>query len=221
MPLPLQATLLRVLQERRITRLGGTGEVACDVRVMAASNRDLPQLVAEGGFRDDLYYRINVVPVTLPPLRDRREDIPLLAAAFLTRFTTQHRIAVAGPLPPAVLRLLMEHRWPGNVRELANVVERLVLLAEDGRVRSEDLPEEIRSPAAAGAGAPFRLPGSGIEWDAMERSLLEQALAQAGGNRAAASRLLGLSYKQLLYRLAKHVIAVGEEPDDGAPGLPK
>jgi two-component system NtrC family response regulator len=221
MPLPLQATLLRVLQERRFTRLGGSGEVASDVRVMAASNRDLPELVAGGAFRDDLYYRINVVPVTLPPLRERREDIPLLAAAFLTRFTAQHRVAVAGPLPPAVLRLLMEHRWPGNVRELANVIERLVLLAEDGRLRREDLPEEIRSPAASGASGPFRLPGSGIEWDAMEKSLLEQALAQAGGNRAAASRLLGLSYKQLLYRLAKHGIAAVEEPADEPPGLLK
>jgi transcriptional regulator of acetoin/glycerol metabolism len=124
-------------------------------------------------------------------------------------------------LPSAVLRLLIEHRWPGNVRELANVVERLVLLAEDGRVRSEDLPEEIREPAAAGSGGPFRLPGGGLDWEAMERSLLEQALARAGGNRAAASRLLGLSYKQLLYRLAKHGLAVGEEPADGAPGLPK
>jgi DNA-binding NtrC family response regulator len=188
---------------------------------MAASNRDLPQLVAEGSFRDDLYYRINVVPVTLPPLRERREDVPLLAATFLARFTAQHRVAVAGPLPPAVLRLLIDHHWPGNVRELANVVERLVLLAEDGRVRSEDLPEEIRAPVAAGAGGPFRLPGSGLDWEAMERSLLEQALARAGGNRAAASRLLGLSYKQFLYRLDKHgITAVEERADDGLV-LPK
>jgi len=221
MPLPLQATLLRVLQERRFTRLGGTGEVECDVRVMAASNRDLPRLVAEGSFRDDLYYRINVVPVTLPPLRERREDIPVLAATFLTRFAAQHRVAVAGPLPPAVLRLLIEHHWPGNVRELANVVERLVLLAEDSRVRSEDLPEEIREPVAAGSGGPFRLPGGGLDWEAMERSLLDQALAHAGGNRAAASRLLGLSYKQFLYRLDKHGIAATEERPDEDRTLPK
>ena len=220
MPLPLQATLLRVLQERRFTRLGGTGEVACDVRVMAASNRDLPSLVAEGTFRDDLFYRINVVPVTLPPLRDRREDIPALAAAFQARCACQHRVEV-GPLPPAVLRLLIGHHWPGNVRELANVIERLVLLAEDGQVRAEDLPEEIRQPrSSAGAGL-VRLPEGGLDWGAMERGLLEQALERAGGNRTAASRLLGLSYKQFLYRLAKHGIPTDEDPQHDQGSIPR
>ena len=210
MPLALQATLLRVLQERTVTRVGGSGETEVDVRVVAASNRDLPALVAEGAFREDLYYRLNVVPIELPPLRDRRDDIPRLAKAFLERACARHGREV-GPLPPAVVRLLLEHGWPGNVRELANAVERLVLLAEDGRPSVDDLPPAIRSQAPGGAGDPFRLPAEGLDWEAMEGSLLRQALERAGGNRAAAARLLGLGYKAFLYRLDKH--GLGGEPE--------
>jgi len=211
MPLPLQATLLRVLQERRITRLGGSGETEVDVRVVAASNRDLPQLVRDGEFREDLYYRLNVVPIELPPLRDRRDDVPLLARAFLEKASMRHGREV-GSLPPAVVRLLMDYGWPGNVRELANAVERLVLLAEDERLSMEDLPAPIRG-AVDGETAPVRLPAEGLSWDAMEESFLRQALERAAGNRAAAARLLGLSYKAFLYRLEKHdlVDAASEE----------
>jgi two-component system NtrC family response regulator len=212
MPLPLQATMLRVLQERRFTRVGGSGEVACDVRVIAASNRNLPALIADGGFREDLYYRLNVVPVELPPLRERMEDVPLLAAAFLEQASTRHGIEML-PLPPAVLRSLMEHGWPGNVRELANVVERLVLLAEDGQVSIDDLPPEIRQPGAAD-GCPFRLPAEGVAWERVEAGLLGQALDRSQGNRAAAARLLGLGYKAFLYRLEKH--GMGEESENVA-----
>ncbi len=216
MPLPLQASLLRVLQERRLTRVGGTGEVECDVRVVAASNRDLPALVAEGGFREDLYYRLNVVPIVLPPLRDRLDDVPMLAASFLEQASARHGIEMAS-LSPAVLRALMEHGWPGNVRELANVVERLVLLAEDGRVNLDDLPAEVRS-AGGGTGCPFLLPAEGLVWDQVEADLLRQALERSQGNRAAAARLLGLGYKALLYRLEKHGMAGdgGESPDMGS-----
>ena len=214
MPLPLQATLLRVLQERRVTRLGGAGEVEVDVRVVAATNRDLAALAAAGEFRDDLYYRLNVVPLLLPPLRERREDLPALAGHLLERAARRHGVAVA-PLPPAVLRVLMEHDWPGNVRELANVLERLVLLAEDGRLSVEDLPPEIREPGADG-GCPFRLPAGGLRWDDVERGLLHQALQRAEGNRAAAARLLGLSYKTFLYRLEKHEAGPGTSPNGDA-----
>jgi len=201
MPLPLQAILLRVLQERRITRLGGSGEIEVDVRVVAASNRDLPQLVKDGRFREDLFYRLNVVAVELPPLRDRRDDVPLLARAFLQEASARHGREV-GSLPPAIVRLLMDYGWPGNVRELANAVERLVLLAEDEGLSLEDLPAPIRETADSKA-APVRLPAEGLAWDAMEESLLRQALERASGNRAAAARLLGLSYKAFLYRLEK------------------
>jgi DNA-binding NtrC family response regulator len=209
MPLPLQATLLRVLQERTFTRLGGSGEVASDVRVIAATNRDLGRLVEAGEFREDLFYRLNVVPIALPPLRERKEDLPLLARHLVERAATRHGIDVA-PLPTSVLRPLLEHDWPGNVRELANVAERLVLLAEGGRVSADDLPAEVRSPAPAGT-CPFRLPAGGISWDEVERGLLEQALERAGGNRAAAARLLGMSYKTFLYRLEKHLGVRSEE----------
>jgi two-component system NtrC family response regulator len=203
MPLPLQATLLRVLQERCFTRVGGSGEVECDVRVIAASNRDLPALVGEGGFREDLYYRLNVISVELPPLRDRMEDVPLLAVAFLGRASARHGIEV-GSLPPEVLRALMEHGWPGNVRELANVVERLVLLAEDGRPSIEDLPAEMRRSAGGDEGCPFNLPANGLVWDQVERGMMRQALERSQGNRAAAARLMGLTYKAFLYRLEKY-----------------
>ncbi len=202
MPLTLQATLLRVLQERSFTRLGGGGEIPCDVRVVAATNRDLPALVAEGRFREDLFYRLNVVPIQLPPLRERREDIPLLAAELLLQAAGRHGVEVL-PLPPAVLRRFLEHAWPGNVRELANVVERLVLLAEDGRIRVDDLPSEL-GDASGRTSVGFRLPAEGLRWENLERDLLRQALERADGNRAAAARILGLGYKALLYRLSKH-----------------
>jgi two-component system NtrC family response regulator len=211
MPVGLQATLLRVLQERRITRLGGSGEKEVDVRVVAASNQDLPQLVRDGEFREDLFYRLNVVPIELPPLRERRDDVPLLARSFLETAVARHGREVEA-LPPAVVRLLMDHSWPGNVRELANAVERLVLLAEDGRLSVSDLPEAIRGTTGP-AGGPVRLPAEGLAWDSMEESLLRQALERASGNRAAAARLLGLSYKAFLYRLEKHDL-VDVAPDE-------
>jgi DNA-binding NtrC family response regulator len=201
MPPALQPALLRVLQERRFTRVGGRGEVDCDVRIVAASNRDLGAMVASGTFRDDLYYRLNVMPLRIPPLRERREDIPLLAEELLGRAARRHSLP-ARPLPPAVLRRLMAYAWPGNVRELANAMERLALLAENGVVRETDLPDEILAPPRP-AVAPFLLPPDGVVWEELEASLVRQALERAGGNRTMAARLLGLSYKAFLYRLDK------------------
>ncbi len=208
MPVALQASLLRVLQERRFTRVGGSGEIACDVRVIAATNRDLPTLVAGGSFREDLFYRLNVVPIELPPLRQRLEDVPLLAAAFLEQASARHGIEIRA-LPPDVLRALMEHGWPGNVRELANAVERLVLLAEGDRPTVEDLPPEVRTRTGGGDGCPFTLPADGVVWEQVERGLMQQALDRSRGNRAAAARLMGLSYKAFLYRLDKHGMGEG------------
>jgi len=204
MPLPLQAAVLRVLQEKRFTRVGGTGEASCDVRIVAASNRDLPSMVASGAFRDDLYYRLNVVAMRVPALRERREDVPLLAAALLERAAQRHGMTLA-PLPPTVLRPLLAYPWPGNVRELANVIERLVVLAEGATVSANDLPDEVRHPAATTS--TITLPAAGLEWDAMEADLIRQALERSAGNRAAAAKLLGLGYKAFLYRLEKHGVA--------------
>ena len=202
MPLPLQATLLRVLQERRFTRVGGSGEVESDVRVIAASNRDLPAAVAESAFREDLFYRLNVISIELPPLRDRMEDVPLLAAAFLDQASARHGVDIR-PLSPDVLRALMEHGWPGNVRELSNAVERLVLLAEDGRPSIDDLPAGLRRSVPAEDGCPFNLPADGLVWERVEVGMIRQALERSQGNRAAAARLMGLTYKAFLYRLEK------------------
>jgi two-component system NtrC family response regulator len=211
MPLPLQATLLRVLQERCFTRVGGSGEIECDVRVVAASNRDLPAMVAEGAFREDLFYRLNVISVELPPLRDRMEDVPLLAAAFLEQASARHGLEIRA-LSTDVLRILMEHGWPGNVRELANAVERLVLLSENGRLNIEDLPAEMKRSAGGEEGCPFSLPADGLVWEQVERGMMRQALERAQGNRAAAARLMGLTYKAFLYRLEKYGM-VGENGD--------
>ncbi len=208
LPLALQPKLLRVLQESRVTRVGGTRELAVDVRVVAATNRDLGAEVAAGRFRQDLYYRLNVVPIELPPLRSRREDVPLLAEHFAARAARRHGVRLPR-LTPAVVRRLIEYAWPGNVRELANVIERLVLLAEEGWVREEDLPAEVAGRPAdrAAAEGRFRLPPAGLRWDDHERDLLAQALELSAGNRARAARLLDLPYKAFLYRLEKHGLA--------------
>ncbi len=202
MSLPLQAKLLRVLQEKKFARLGGTGEIGFDVRIVAASNKELSELVSKGEFREDLYYRLNVVPIFIPPLRKRIEDVPLLTNAFLKQFAQKHKTSV-GSIPASVMRALMEYSWPGNVRELSNVIERLLLLAENGTIKKEDLPPEIREPLQ-GAGCPFQLPPEGIDWEKMESSILQQALDRAGGNKTSAAKLLGLGYKAFLYRIEKY-----------------
>ena len=199
LPLALQPKLLRALQEGRISRLAGSREITVDVRVIAATNRDLAREVAEGRFREDLYWRLNVVGLALPALRERREDIPLLVEHFARRAARQHGLAEA-EFPGHVLRALIDRPWTGNVRELSNTVERLLLLAEDGEPSLDDLPDAPRRPLAPG----FVLPAEGIDWDVMERSLLQQALTQAQGQKKRAASLLGLPYKAFLYRLEKH-----------------
>jgi len=215
LPLPLQPKLLRALQEGRVTRVGSNRETAVDVRVVAASNRDLAAEVAAGRFRQDLFYRLAVVPLELPPLRERREDIPLLVEHFAARAARRHGLRPAR-LPAEVLRQLIEYAWPGNVRELANVVERLVLLAADGVASAGDLPAEVSGRGAArGADGGLRLPAAGLVWEEHERSLLEQALELAHGNRARAARLVGLPYKAFLYRLQKHGLTANDLPESG------
>ena len=203
LPLALQPKLLRALQEGRITRVGGRGEIALDVRVLAATNRDLKRDMAEARFREDLYYRLAVVTLQLPPLRERREDIPMLVEHIAQRAAIRHRLP-ATPFPKAVLRALMDRPWPGNVRELAHSVERLLLLGEDGTPDPADLP--AAGAEATGSGS-FRLDPAGLDWEAHERSLLAQAIELAQGNRARAARLLNLPYKAFLYRIEKHGLA--------------
>lgn len=194
----LQTKLLRFLQEREFDRVGGVKPIHVDVRIIAATNRDLDVAVKEGRFREDLYHRLNVVPIMLPPLRDRREDIPALARHFLQRFAKEVKKNLSG-ISEEALGKLSSYDWPGNVRELANVIERAVVLGQGREIAPHDLPARI----AAGLSEPQT---DGISYrnamDAYRRQLVMRALAQTQGNRAAAARALGLHEKYLL-RLLK------------------
>jgi two-component system NtrC family response regulator len=201
LPAGMQPKLLRVLQESRVARVGANEELPVDVRIVAATNRDLAAEVAAGRFREDLFYRLNVVSLLMPPLRERREDIPSLIEHFRDTACRRHGVEVA-PFPSALMKRLVDHAWPGNVRELSNVVERLVLLAEDDRVSEDDLPDDLSMRPQGDGG--FELPPGGLSWEQHESSCLSQALALAGGNRARAARLMDLPYKAFLYRLEKH-----------------
>jgi two-component system, NtrC family, response regulator AtoC len=196
----VQVKLLRVLQERRFERLGGTRSIEVDVRVVAATNRDLQQLIADGGFREDLFYRLNVVPVTLPPLRARTSDIPLLVAHFLEKFK-----AGAKKISPEAMEALATYQWPGNIRELENAIERIVILTQGDEIGVDDLPMEIRlnSRSCAPAASDFTLPEEGIDLEEVELDLVRQALARTGGSAPKAAKLLGLTSKTLEARMQR------------------
>jgi two-component system, NtrC family, response regulator PilR len=202
--LGLQVKLLRALQERKVKPVGASDELEVDVRVIAATNRDLEAEVARGAFRADLYYRLNVIELRLPPLRHRREDIPLLAEHFLRRFAAEHQRPVR--LSAEAMRRLESLEFPGNVRELENVVERAVALSSGAVIGVADLPEVKPSRAAAHA-PPAALPAEGVDLDQLvseyERMWVTRALEQTGGVRKRAAALLGISFRSLRYRLAK------------------
>ena len=200
----LQAKLLRVLEERRFRRVGGTKDISVDIRIVAATNKDLRAAVQDGTFRKDLYYRLQVVTITIPPLRERREDIPLLAQHFLEHFSREFKKRPPR-LTPEVERLLVQYDWPGNVRELRNVIERAMILADEGDLSPGDLAPEIAGHAA---GPPretpsFQLPPSGILFEDVERDFVRQALDLTHGNQTRAARLLGFTRDELRYRVKK------------------
>ena len=224
LPTPLQVKLLRVLQERKVRPVGGTQELEVDVRVVAATNRDVEGAVRDGSFRQDLFYRLNVIRVTLPPLRERREDIPTLAAHFLQKHSALEGKRLS--FSAEALRYISEQDYPGNVRELENLVERAVALASEPYVVRADL---LSGHGTDSADAPTVndvtvLPPEGMDLDArlgaMERSLLLQALERTGGNRTSAAKLLGTSFRSLRYRLVKYGLSdegptgPGEEPEE-------
>ncbi|MFI5180609.1 MAG: sigma-54-dependent transcriptional regulator [Thermoanaerobaculia bacterium] len=201
--LPLQGKILRSLQEKEVKRVGGTETIPVDVRVVAATNRDLEEMMKTGQFREDLFYRLNVIPIVLPPLRERASDVPALVHRFLDKANREHGTAVSSVSPEA-LDLLTHSPWPGNVRQLESVVERAVLLCEGMSVRPEDLPVEIRlrtAPSARPYG--FEIPADGIDIEELERQLIVQAMEKSGWVIAKAARLLGLTYRTLQYRLEK------------------
>jgi two-component system, NtrC family, response regulator PilR len=208
----MQVKLLRVLQERRFRRVGGLDEIEANIRVVAATNQDLPKLVAEGRFREDLYYRINVIPVQLPALRERREDIPLIAEHFLSKYREQMGKTVAA-ISGGAMALLERYDWPGNIRELENVIERAVALERTPTILFESLPEQIRvtmagTPAATAAGDVPELPAGGFDLErhvqSVERRYLAQALERAGGVQVRAAELLGMSFRSFRYYAKKY-----------------
>jgi DNA-binding NtrC family response regulator len=196
----VQVKLLRVLQERTFERLGGTRQIEVDVRVVAATNRDIQQLIADGEFREDLYYRLNVVPVTVPPLRQRPSEIPLLIAHFLEKYKAGDR-----HFSDEAMRLLVEYQWPGNVRELENTIERIGILARGDDIDVDDLPSEVRAGVAMCSPGErcFVLPEVGISLEEVELDFLRQALERTGGSAPKAAKLLGLTTKTLEARMEK------------------
>jgi two-component system, NtrC family, response regulator AtoC len=195
----LQAKMLRFLEDKSFKRIGGATDITVDVRVIAATNRDLEEAVRKGTFREDLYYRLQVLPVRLPPLRERREDLAPLIAFFIDTFNREFRKSVQG-VSRAAMDLLSRYGWPGNVRELRNAVERAVLLTESDQLQPEDF-------AGLGSGKPitdgFRLPPSGVNLEQLERDLVVQALERSGGNQTRAAALLGMNRDQIRYRIEK------------------
>ncbi len=206
-----QAKLLRVLQEGTIRRLGDTRTIQVDARIIAATNRDLPAEVRAGRFREDLFFRLNVLPLRLPPLRERPEDIPLLTEHFLRRFAAETGCPVRQIAPPA-LDCLMAYRWPGNVRELEHAIERAVLLSQGEALEVGDLPPAVQGGGGQGVEeAPLRLRDAVAHLNAdLERGLIRRALARTGGNRTEAAVLLGISRRALLYKLKEYGIVQGE-----------
>ncbi len=198
MTLGLQAKLLRFLEEKTFKRVGGLTDIHVDVRVIAATNRNLDEEVKTGKFREDLFYRLQVMPVHLPALRERRGDIPLLAGYFVDRFNREFRKRVQG-LRPATIALLSQYQWPGNIREMRNAIERAMLLADGDWLEPEDFTTLTRSVTSA----QFKLPPEGVNLEDLERQLVIQALERAGGNQTQAAQLLGINRDQVRYRLEK------------------
>lgn len=207
MPLALQAKLLGVLEDRAFSRVGGTETVHVDVRIVAATHRDLDELASDGRFREDLLYRLRVVPIVIPALRERPADVMPLARSFVRRFNAEFGRRVEGFTPEAESRLL-SHDWPGNVRELRNVIERAMLFARGSVLGPDDLVVDVgyrpRGATAATSGAdPFTLPANGLRLEELEENLVRQALERAGGNKSRAAKFLGISRDQMRYRVEK------------------
>ena len=203
MRMDLQAKLLRSLQEREIERVGGSTSVQVDVRVIAATNRDLQKAIEENAFREDLYYRLSVIPLRLPPLRERRDDIPFLADHFLSKHSPDRTMRIDAD----AMELLVAYDWPGNVRELENAIERAVVLSEEATIAPDVLPTEVIRPKAETYGElGLTLPDRGFSLDELERELIVAALEKHGGNQTRAAAYLGITRPTLIYRMEKYGI---------------
>ncbi len=209
LPLDAQVKLLRVLQVGEVPKIGANAPVQVDVRVIAATHRNLSAMVEDGSFREDLYYRLAVVPLRMPPLRDRKEDIPELIDFLFQRAKQRHGLPDLC-FAPGVIRQLINYRWPGNVRQLENVLERMVVLSASDRITEEDLPEELVQSTVNEAVSWPELPEAGISLEAVERDLISRALEKFGGNQTHAARFLDISRRTLIYRMVKHGLAAAE-----------
>jgi two-component system response regulator AtoC len=218
LPLVLQVKLLRVLQEGEIRRLGDSQDIKIDVRVVAATARDLSAEVGRGGFREDLFYRLNVFALHLPALRERREDIPLLVEHFLARMNARMGLAIASTSPEA-MRLLVEHDWPGNVRELENCIERAIVLCEGSQIEIESLPDRLRqTPPPVAIPSPYAPEEGDLSIKRASRrseeTLIQRALLKTRGNRTRAAELLEISHRALLYKIKEYGIIVRRDTRD-------
>ena len=203
--LPLQVKLLRVVQEREVDKIGSPHPVKVNVRIVAASNRNLKNLVEDSEFREDLFYRLSVVTIELPPLRDRRDDIPLLIQHFLKQYAARYGVP-AFSLSGNAMEKLIQYNWPGNVRELQNVIERLAVLTKNSVLQVDDLPEEVRRAESRVASISLKLPEEGIDLEEVEKEILLQALEKHGWNQTHAAKYLNISRKTLIYRMEKYAL---------------
>lgn len=201
----MQAKLLRAIQEREIRRVGGKVSIPVDVRIISATNKDLEQEIRKGNFREDLYYRLNVIRINLPPLRERGSDIITLAEFFVRKYAAADGIPLQG-ISKAAMKLLMDYSWPGNVRQLESVIERGVLMTESDLIQPEDLPVEIHRERMPGSCLGIDLPAEGICFEDLERDLIIKAMQRSGWIIGKAAPLLGMTYKTLQYRLEKFAI---------------
>lgn len=215
----LQAKLLRALQEREIRRVGGLKEIAIDVRVLAATNRDLLKMSEENRFREDLYYRLNVLSIEIPPLRERRTDIPVLTDFFIKKHTrgTDREIKIEAPAK----KLIGDYHYPGNVRQLESALERAILLCENDTITIDDLPPDMTngtrpaSVVSSSGDSLFKLPPEGVNFEDVERSLIMQAMDRTDNNITKSAKLLGLTFRTLQYRLEKFGFKKEDSSDDG------
>ncbi len=197
----VQVKLLRVLQQREFERVGGTQTIKVDVRIVAATHRDLAAEVKAGRFREDLFYRLNVVSVTLPPLRDRKSDVPALVSHFLEKYSDNYGKQVTG-LAPGTLQALLAHDWPGNIRELENAIERAVVLVQGSEVTTDDLPPVLRGPRPLGSSATSLIPGASMA--TIEREAILRTLEMVQGSTSRAAEILGISVRKIQYRLKEY-----------------
>jgi two-component system NtrC family response regulator len=212
LPLELQVKLLRLIQEGEIEKVGAPAATTVDLRIVAATNRDLKAMVEDGAFREDLYYRLAVIPLELPPLRERPEDIPEFVQHFFLKNKNKHERPDL-VLPPSLLPCFSNYRWPGNVRELENVIERLVVLCRGNQITLDDLPDFLRREPAPAEVLQFDLPPQGISLESVEKELLLRALKKFNWNQTHAARYLDISRRTLIYRMEKHGLRRELEPN--------